>query len=599
MSSPFRRKRILALFVLLTLVPIAAFAQAPRAPDAVFRLDVTRQNDGGVECTWEIMPGHYLYRERISATTDGGKLLPVATAAGEKKEDPTFGMTEVYHEKAQAGIGVGNLPPTGAIHVSYQGCAEHGVCYPPVSKRIDLATLAVSPDKRERRDDISASIGRPVTEPVQPDLGFSATLAGGLPTMLLTFLGGGLLLALTPCVFPMIPILSGMLARSGAGLSAGRGFVLSGAYVLAMALAYAALGVAAAWSGKNLQVLVQTPAALGLMSLVFVGLALSMFGLYDLELPATWTARLSSTTAQKGGAIGGAALLGFGSALIVGPCVTPPLAAALLYVGQTGDIGRGAAALFALGLGMGIPLIVFGTFGGRFLPKSGQWLVNVKQAFGFIFLGLAIWMLERMLPVLATRMLWGALAIASGIWFEALDLLRRSGNRALRGAMRLVGSAVVFYGVLLLGSAGGIFPDSSPLAAFSGRVATPEKPAVGYSRTVTTSAAFDAAMAEARTKGQPILVAFTADWCTVCREIDSTVMADQTVRSRLQHVSAIRTDITIDSAESRMLMQRFGIVGPPTMLFVDARSGREIEHTRTIGAISAAQFSHKLDQAGV
>src|SRR5260370_32314684 len=252
--------------------------------------------------------------------------------------------------------------------------------------------------------------------------GTTRLLAGHVLAMPAGFFGFGLLLSFTPCVFPMIPILSGILARSGEHLSAKRGFVLSAAYVLAVALAYAALGVAAAWSWQNLQIALQTPLALGAISLVFVALALPMFGLYDLQLPARWIGRLSGGASSNRGSIGGAALLGFGSALIVGPCVTPPLAAALLYVAQVGDLARGASALFALGLGMGVPLLAFGTFGAGLLPKSGPWLVRIKHVFGFVFIGMAVWMLSRIVPEWLTLELWGACLMGLGLYLGAASV---------------------------------------------------------------------------------------------------------------------------------------------------------------------------------
>ena len=592
MSRSFAQASILALLVLLALIPGVASAQAARPADEAFRLDVERGSDGGLVFGWTISPGHYLYRERIKAMTGAGNPLPLSLPPGEKKNDPLFGTTQIYSTQATAIMEGGALPPAGTIRLTYQGCAEHGVCYPPIVKQIDLATLAATSPKRDGALGIMpGNAGQTASNPRASDSGLAATIAGGVPTMLLSFLGFGLLLAFTPCVFPMVPILSGMLARSGQQLSARRGIALSGAYVLAMALAYAALGLAAAWSGRNLQVMLQTPAAIGLMSLVFVALSLSMFGLYDLALPAAWTARLSRATGRTGGSVGGAMLLGFGSALIVGPCVTPPLAAALLYVAQTGDVARGAAALFSLGIGMGVPLLVFGAFGGRLLPKSGDWLEGVKQVFGFVFLGLAVWMLGRVLPPAAATGLWAILAIAGGLWF---GLLRSRGF-----GMRLAGSAIALGGVLLLASVAGLFSISCPWAACQGLPTSFQETENAFSRTVTTPEAFDAALAEARTKGQPILVDFTAKWCVTCREIDRNVMADPAIRPRLQNVSIIRADITADGPEGRKLMRRFGVMGPPTMLFLDARTGREIEHTRTVGAITAEQFAHTLGQAGV
>ena len=566
---------LLALLASGLMVPASAPAQADQADRAdrtpspaseVFKLAAARTQGGDITLSWTIAPGHYLYRDKISAALDGGKALPVRTQTGVVREDPTFGTTEIYRDSARATLAAGDLPGSGVVRVRYQGCAAHGICYPPVTRTVDLVTLAVAEDKHapgappaaavatsaaDAQNPAGPSPARPDDTGTDTDTGLSARMTGSLPAMLAAFLGFGLLLSLTPCVFPMIPILSGMLAGAGGKLSPGRGLTLSGAYVLAMALAYAALGVVAAWSGRNLQHMLQTPWAVGLMSLVFVALALSMFGLYDLELPASWTARLAGRgagAASGGGSVGGAALLGFGSALVVGPCVTPPLAAALLYVAQTGDTARGASALFALGLGMGLPLLAFGTFGARLLPKSGPWLVAVKKGFGLVFLGLAVWMAGRALPQGWAGAPWTA----------------RPGARP---------------------------------GALAGREPGPGLEA-GFLRKVTTPEAFDQAMAEARAQGRPILVDFTAGWCVVCREIDDSVMADPSILPRLKNISVIRADITADTGSSRELMRRFGVVGPPTMLFVDARTGREIENTRTIGAVSAGRFGLELDHAG-
>jgi len=590
MSRAFPWTYSLAFVVALILLPAAAPARTPLPADAAFRLGVARGGDGNLVCTWDIAPGHYLYKDRIEVTTDDGKAVPLALPPGQEKDDPTFGSTQVYHGHVVASLARSALPSSGAVQVTYQGCAEHGVCYPPVRKNIDLATLALTPGKKSLVPDVALPAETAQTAHGKTDGALASALSGGLPAMVFSFLGFGLLLAFTPCVFPMVPILSGMLARSGQELSARKGLVLSGTYVLAMALAYAALGVVAAWSGQNLQVLLQRPAAIVLMGLVFVVLSLSMFGLYDLALPASLTARLSRATGRAGGSVGGAALLGFGSALIVGPCVTPPLAAALLYVAQTGDVLRGAAALFALGLGMGLPLLAFGAFGGRLLPKSGPWLVTVKQVFGFLFLGLAIWILGRVLSGQVIRGLWGLLAIAAGVWF---GLLRSHGY-----GMRLAGGGIAFGGVLLLTVSLGVFPFSCPLAICAGAPAASTGGAGVSVRKVRTMDGFDAAMAEARSKGQPILVDFSADWCVVCREIDREVMADAAVAPRLRNVSILRVDVTADTPQSRALMRRFDVVGPPTLLFVDAHTGREIADSRSVGAVSAAQFLRTLGKVG-
>ncbi|MBE7245194.1 MAG: thiol:disulfide interchange protein, partial [Actinomycetospora chiangmaiensis] len=311
-----------------------------------FTLEAVRGADLTLHLRWTIPPGMYLYRDRIGAADADGHALPVATEPGETKDDPNFGPTEVYHVATEASVPAAALVGVHGMRVTYQGCAEKGICYPPVSQAVDVpepglpVPEAASANTDPTRDVPRAEAGREAG---------GGPLSGDLAGVLATFLGLGLLLAFTPCVLPMVPVLAGMLARSGERLTAGRGFVLSGTYALAMALAYGTLGVAAAWSGRNLQVVLQTPAALGLLAAAFVALALSMLGAFDLALPAGAAVRLSRLDGGRCGALGGAAVMGFTSALIVGPCVTPPLAAALLYVAQTGDVARGASALFALG----------------------------------------------------------------------------------------------------------------------------------------------------------------------------------------------------------------------------------------------------------
>ncbi|POR52441.1 protein-disulfide reductase DsbD [Bosea psychrotolerans] len=586
MSRPFLAALASLVLYLMTLAGVAS-AATQRSADEVFRLGVERAADHSLVLTWTALPGHYLYRESLKAQRPDGTRLALVTPAGEQKDDLNFGPTEIYHGQTQALIPAGGAPATGTIIVTYQGCAEQGICYPPIVKSLDLATGAVAK---------AAPIGVPERSPAAaaPAAAPAGLFSGSLALTLASFLGFGLLLSLTPCIFPMIPILSGMLAQAGGRLSARRGLVLSGVYVLAMALAYAALGVAAALSGRNLQIALQTPLALGLMSLVFVALALSMFGLFDLQLPQSWSTRLAGGKPGRGGSLGGAAMLGFTAALIVGPCVTPPLAAALIYVAQTGDMARGAAALFALGLGMGLPLVLFGTFGARILPRSGPWLVKAKQGFGFVFIGLAIWMLARVLPADVTLALWGLLAIAGGAWFGAYALIRDH----LRLLPPLLAVALALYGLVLVGAAATGRQDPLRLAMRLDGAGAVEPESTAAVRVVSTSAAFDAALAEARAASRPILVDFTADWCTICREIDRTVMRDPAIRARLDTITIIRADLTVYGSDGQALMDRFGVVGPPTLLFIDAGSGREVDEARTTGATTVDAFSAMLAKAG-
>jgi thiol:disulfide interchange protein DsbD len=592
-------------FVLLA--TLAAAAKVP-LPDDLFRLSVSRDAAGDYRLDWSVAPESYLYRDKIVVTSSEGRgqPLPIETATGKVKDDPTFGATEVYYGAASATVPSKALAATPAILVTYQGCAEIGICYPPVTKSVDLASLAISDAEpsaaRQSRvatnEGVTSDVMSLPSGPVSPETGdWRAWISGSFASMLAAFLGFGLLLSFTPCVFPMIPILSGMLARAGEELSASRGFALSAAYVVAMAAAYGVLGVAAAWSGQNLQAALQTPWALGALSLLFVMFALSMFGLFELQLPSAWTSLLSRGSSGAAGSLPSAALLGFTSALIVSPCVTPPLAAALLYVAQTGDTARGAAALFMLGLGMGLPLVVFGTVGARALPKAGPWLVRVKQAFGIVFLAVAIEMISRVAPAQVTLALWAMLAIGTGAFLGAFDTLARSDGALLRVAKATGVMAVLYGAALVVGFAGGAVDPARPLA-FLARAPIGASAPEAAAATIITPAQLDAAIDTARAQGKPLVVDFTAEWCVTCKQIEHTVFAHPTVQARLKDVALIRADVTDYSDASRALMQRFGVVGPPTILFLGA-DGREDPSVRSVGPVDVEGFLQKLSQAGV
>ncbi|UYW28285.1 protein-disulfide reductase DsbD [Methylorubrum extorquens] len=562
-------------------------ADARQAP---FSVGATRDPDLSLRLRWTIAPGTYLYRDRIGASAVAGQWLPVHTEPGETKDDPNFGPTEVYHGSAEAVVPGASLAGQHEVRVTYQGCAEKGICYPPVTQTIAVPAPLASASRATNAKVVSPGIGD--GETLMPPSA-KGPLSGPLIGVLATFLGLGLLLAFTPCVLPMVPVLAGILARSGERLSAGRGFVLSGIYALAMAVAYATLGLAAAWSGRNLQVALQTPMALGLLAAAFVALALSMFGAFDLAMPAGAAARLSRIGGRRFGALGGAAVMGFTSALIVGPCVTPPLAAALLYVAQTGDVARGSSALFALGLGMGLPLVAFGTFGSGVLPKSGPWLVAAKQAFGVTFLGQAIAMLSRIIPPEATMVLWSLLAVGVGVFVGAFGgVAPGSGTRGRLG--KALGIAAVAYGfVLFVGVAGGGTGPLRPLAGF-GHTGAERGDEV---RTVSSVPAFEAALQAARGEGKPVLVEFAADWCTACRTNERTVLADAGIRERLRAVSVIRADVTRDDPDSRALMRRFKVIGPPTLILMRP-SGEEVRESRIEGELSVEDLTRRLALVG-
>jgi len=600
--------RIAGFVTLLLRLLMAAvgpvWAAAPLPADQAFQFRAQLDEEEGIELTWSIASGYYLYRERIVVTLDGQRIR-IATKKGEAKDDPNFGLTEVYHGTGIATVPAELLPEKGRIVVTYQGCAENSICYPPISKTIDLATLLTedapatsgtepSPPVRGGNEEKS---GVPTWAPSSPggletEVGM---LGGSVVSTTLAFLGLGLLLSLTPCVFPMIPILSGMLARAGGRLSVARSFVLSASYVLAMAAAYGTLGIFVAWSGENLQASLQTPLAVLAMSAVFIALALSMFGLYELQLPQSWMARLVAVAGNKG-SIGGAALLGFGSALIVGPCVTPPLAAALVYVAQTGQVLRGSLALFSLGLGMGLPLIAFGVLGARILPQAGVWLLRVKHVFGFIFVALAIWMASRVLPVALTATAWGGLCIAVGLYLDVPSLFGEPSWRPGKLATATSGVLALFYGcILVIGAALSDYGPLQPLIS-AGLVASAPDASVGGFQVVSNEAELDKAIDLGRKQGRGIMVDFSAAWCTECRLMERNIFAREEVQRQLAGMLLVRADLTHFDLSSKNLMQRFAVVGPPTVVFLNP-DGTEIADARVVGDIGVDGFLNKIAKA--
>ncbi|GLK56639.1 thiol:disulfide interchange protein DsbD [Methylopila capsulata] len=601
----------------VSLLPALAQTNAPPSVDEVMSLKARRADDGSIELAFAVAPGVYLYRDKIAATS-GGQPIRVETPTGKTKDDPTFGAVEIYDHDVAARVDPRGVDPTKPLDVTYQGCAARGVCYPPVTGRIDLAqiaapgsTAAASPLDEVDRANIEAQVAdwaatggfdaapperTSSTSTSTPDLtaGLAPDLDGSLALVLATFFGLGLLLCLTPCVYPMIPILVGVLARAGETLSAKRGFALSGAYALAMAAAYATLGVAAAWSGQNLQTALQTPAALTIAAVIFAVLALSMFGVLQLQAPGAVASRLSAVAARARGSVLGAAALGFVSALIVGPCVTPPLAAALVYVAQTGDMARGSAALFAMGLGMGAPLVAVGLFGARILPKSGPWLVTVKQGFGVVFLAIALMLVGRVAPPAVTLAFWAAFAIGLGVFLGALDALGRRAGPARRLA-KAAGLLALVYGVaLVVGVASGADDPSRPLGRLAAAPRAPK--AAGSEITVADVSALKAALLAAQAAGRPSLVTFTATWCSTCAENERLMADDEELQDRLNAFAAIKVDVTRNDERSRDAMKALGVVGPPTMI-VFGRQGAEIPRQRTTGAVDVDRLNEALRHA--
>lgn len=563
--------------------------------------------------SWDIADGTFLYQEKIRIVLEGAPnvaLDPYELPEPEIKPDTvrpdgSIGDVAVYHHRIDLPLPLvrGAPEPTGlTLVVEYQGCAERGICYPPVTRRIDLdlpaapeTTDIAAPQAQAPTADTAPPAAAEDREPRSESDRIAAALTGGNPWVTtLLFFGFGLLLAFTPCVFPMIPILSGIIAGQGAAITTRKAFVLSLVYVLAMALTYAVAGVLAGLFGANLQAAFQNSWSLGLFALAFVALALSMFGFYELQLPSRLQSGLAAiSNRQASGTLVGVAIMGLLSALIVGPCVAPPLAGALIFIGQTGNWLLGGIALFALSLGMGAPLIAIGTSAGKLLPRAGTWMDRVKAGFGVALLAVAILLLERILPPAAAMVLWGLLLICSGVYLGALHQL----PPAASGWSRLwkgLGFCLLTYGALMLvGAAAGGKDTLQPLRGLGlGSGEATARQAVF--KPIKSVSDLERELAAAAGAGRPVMVDFYADWCVSCKELERYTFSDPTVIAALDRFVLLRADVTANDEQDRELMQgRFAIPGPPAILFFDAE-GRELRGYRIIGFIPAREFADHL-----
>ena len=474
--------------------------------------------------------------------------------------------------------------------LKYQGCSDMGVCYPPVTKRYSFSHQATLPPVASTQSNVASNTHHPISN--EGELSEEESIASTLKSkssgiVLLTFFGFGLLLALTPCVFPMIPILSSIIVAQGEGMTAKRGFWLSLVYVLAMALTYTLAGVLAGLFGANIQAALQNPWVISLFTLLFVALALSMFGFYELQLPASWQGRLSRTSDEAGrrGGVAGVAIMGFLSALIVGPCVAPPLAGALIYIGQTGDALLGGAALFVMSLGMGLPLLLIGTGAGKFMPKPGGWMTTVSKVFGVVMLGIAIWMLSRIIPDAVAIGLWAVLFIVSAVYMGALESLgvERGWNALFKG----LGLVLFAYGIMLLfGAFTGATNPLDPLKVLKKQSNTLSVRSASLSFERVTS--LDELLKKIERSKNPVMVDFRADWCVSCKELEEITFSDPSVMAALKDYNLYQIDVTKNSPEERNIMKHFGIFGPPAILFFS--NGEEKRAKRISGFKTPEEF---------
>jgi len=553
---------------------------------------------------WDIADGYYLYRDKFEFSIeegDGVTLGKPKYPKGKSIIDETFGKMIVFYKNVGVKVPLGRAKTDAtnlSLRIKYQGCADAGFCYPPEI----ITTSLMLPE-----GDASVSAKPVVKEEVKPSVALSEqdSIANSLENdgflmIVLTFFGFGLLLAFTPCVFPMIPILSSIIVGQGESVTTRHAFKLSLVYVLAMALTYTVAGIIAGLFGANLQAAFQNPWILGSFSIVFVLLSFSMFGFYELQLPASLQSKLTEiSNKQQGGTTAGVAIMGFLSALIVGPCVAAPLMGALIYIGQTGDAVLGGVALFALSMGMGAPLIAIGTSAGKLMPKAGAWMDSIKAIFGVMLLAVAIWMLERIIPAPVAMLLWAALLIVSGVFMGALLQMEStvSGWRKLWKGLGLI--LVIYGGLLLIGVASNATDPLQPLrgltmGASSGGVSASHQE-VEFKK-IKSLDDLDRELKAASAQNKPVMLDFYADWCVSCKEMERYTFSDPGVINELSKGILLQADVTANDEIDKALLKKFRLIGPPSMIFWD-KSGKELRSMRLVGFLEADPFLQHVKRA--
>jgi thiol:disulfide interchange protein DsbD len=594
-------KRFLSC-LLLSLVCTSAAAQLKLGrstddllePEKAFRFSARVLDSSSIEINFAIADGYYLYRDKFRFAAEGNAAVRLGAPElprGLRHKDEFFGEVETYRKSVRI-----RLPAQGEgrfdLKVVSQGCADVGVCYVPMESRAALR-LAAAPGVDAR---VLSEGSREVSPPTRfsifaSDFDIARLFEGGLFFVLAKFFVFGLLLTFTPCVLPMIPILSGIIAGEGRALDKSRALALSSTYVLSMAFAYALAGVAAAYAGSLIAAYLQNPWVLGGFALLFVVLALSMFGFYELRLPGFLHHRLHSAQGRlKGGRIASVAGMGALSAVIVSPCVSAPLAGALLVISTTGDVTLGGAALFTMALGMGVPLVAVGVSEGALLPRAGAWMGGVRKFFGVLLLAVAIWIVTPVIPTMAQMLAWGALLVGSAVFLRALDPLPAAASGWWRLWKGVGICALVLGAAFLVGALSGSRDLLQPLGGLS--KSQPTAAALPWMRV----ASLGELEVKLRSPGRPVMLDFYADWCVSCKEMEAFTFSDPKVRSELERMLLLQVDVTANSDDDRALLKRFSLFGPPGIIFFDAE-GREIKGLRVIGYQNAERFLKTLSLA--
>ena len=580
-------------------------------PDIAFQADIIEASPTTLVVRWIIAEGYYLYRDKlnIQISGDGVTAGPAEIPAGEIKHDEFFGDVAVFHNEIQARVPLTRANGNAAdinVQLGYQGCAESGICYPPIKKQLAVTLAAYDPNNAPAA--AAAALPAATTDNTSTSLSSSSQddfarilQDSSLLWAMLLFFAAGVLLAFTACVYPMIPILSSIIVGQGQTITTGKAFMLSLIYVEAVAVTYAVIGMISAQLGAGVQAFFQNPWILAGFALIFVALALSMFGFFNLQLPASVQARLSdSSNRMKGGTLLGVAIMGVLSALIVGPCAGPVLIGALLYTSQSGDYLTGALAMFALGNGMGAPLLVIGASGGKLLPKAGGWMDTVKAVFGVILLGVAIVMLGRILPGPVTLVMWALLLIVSAVYMRALDAVP-DGISGWHKLWKGLGIAMLIYGIILIiGATTGARDPLNPLRNINTAVT------VGSSGEHTTQHLkferiksiedFNAAVQKSSAAGKPVMLDFYADWCTYCIQMEEYTFPDPQVQQQLANVTLLQADVTNNDETDIALLNHFKLFAPPAILFFGT-DGEEHRKYRLVGFLDANDFLAHVQKA--
>jgi thiol:disulfide interchange protein DsbD len=589
---------------LVILISAMLFGALPKflMPDEAFKPSATLNEKQQIEVVVEIAEGIYLYEEKLHVSDNDSEdnvifeniLYPQSTELHDEKVFLDSPKIIIDLAKTDDASGVKTI----AVDVAYQGCSEQGLCYEPLSKTfnidVNLDTLTKASEKKSVQKESRATVTE--SEPRSESDTIAQTLKeGNIGLIILSFLGFGLLLALTPCVFPMIPILSSVIVAQGENITTRKAFIMSLVYVLAMSVAYTIAGVLAGMFGANLQAAFQTPWVIVLFSLIFVALSLSMFDYYELQMPQFIQSRLNNVGQKQGGYIG-VALMGFFSALIVGPCVAAPLAGALIYIGQTGDAFLGGIALFSLSIGMGMPLLLIGMSAGKFMPKPGAWMETIKSIFGVMLIGVAIWMLSRVIPESVTLLLWAFLLIGTAVNMGAFESLHTDCPRCPKAITKSMGIIIFIFGTsLFLGGITGATNPLNPLEKFVAQpqMITAEKIDEMRFETVTSLEEVEAILA--RSKGKKVLMDFYADWCVACKELEHNTFSDPDVKAKMKSFVLIKADVTANGDKEKALSKKFGVFGPPAILFFD-EEGALIKGRTIIGYQEPKPFLDHLNK---